>query len=57
MAIDCLSLIVRVRGVGLAVNLVAVVIAIAAPLLAVVLYVPTTTIFIAPLLRVRRRRT
>jgi uncharacterized membrane protein len=58
MADDYLSLIVRARWIAIAVNLVAVVIAIAAPLAAVVLYVlMTMTIFMAPLLRVRRRRT
>lgn len=57
MADDYLSLIVRARCIPIAVNLVAVVIAIAVPLLAVVPYVlMTMTIFMAPLLRVRRRR-
>jgi len=57
MADDYLALIVRARWIAIAVNLVAVVIAVAVPLLAVVLYVlMTMTIFVAPLLRVRRRR-
>jgi uncharacterized membrane protein len=58
MADDHLALIVRARWIAIAVNLVAVAVAIAVPLLAVGLYVlMTMAIFVAPLLRVRRRRT
>ncbi|MEX1333829.1 MAG: TMEM175 family protein [Candidatus Limnocylindrales bacterium] len=58
VADDELALIVRARWIAIAANLVAISIAIVAPTLAVGLYVLVAlTVFLAPLLRLRRRPT